>query len=81
MTMRRKSKHHEKSITVERGGKYFVLDNSGKNKGAKLGAQKGYATMKAANAYAKKRSIAHGKNAQAQKRTAKNNTKTRKGAR
>lgn len=47
---------HEKSITVERDGRYYVLDNSGKDKGKILGSQKGYATKKTANTYARARS-------------------------
>ena len=47
---------HEKSITVERDGRHFVLDNSGFGKGNVLGAKRGYKTQREANAYAKKRS-------------------------
>lgn len=47
---------HEKSITVEREGRHYVLDNSGPDKGKVLGPKNGFKTQKEANLYAKKRS-------------------------
>jgi len=58
--MRKRGRHHEQSITVRKDGKWYVQDNVGKNKGAKLGKQTGYASEKEATAYAKKRSKEHG---------------------
>jgi hypothetical protein len=52
---------HEKSITVttrkpKGGNRWFVVDNSGADKGRILGPKKGFATMAAANKFAKARS-------------------------
>ena len=52
---------HENSITVERDGRFYVLDNSGDDKGKVLGPKNGFSTKASANAYARKRSREYGK--------------------
>lgn len=52
---------HERSVTVKRDGRYYVLDNSGKNKGAVLGPSTGFGERKAADSYARKRSAEAGR--------------------
>lgn len=47
---------HEKSITVERSGRHYLLDNSGKGKGNVIGPKQGFASIKAADTYAQSRS-------------------------
>jgi hypothetical protein len=47
---------HEQSITVERGGRFYVLDNSGENAGAVLGLKTGFDTSTQADTYARLRS-------------------------
>ena len=47
---------HEKSITVQKGKRWYNLDNSGGGKGNVLGKQGGYATMKEAETAAERRS-------------------------
>ena len=47
---------HEKSITVERDGKHFLLDSVGSNKGQNLGPKGGFKTEKEAKKFAEKRS-------------------------
>jgi hypothetical protein len=52
---------HENSITVERDGRFYVLDNSGSDKGKVLGPKRGFSSLSEANDYAKKRSREYGK--------------------